>query len=180
MIKAVLWDFGGVLTTSPFEAFKKFEHENNLPENFIRMINATNPDTNAWARFERSEITIKEFDREFEQEARAAGHALRGLPVLGLLSGDLRPEMVEALRQCNEHFRTGCLTNNVNVGEEQSMKLSEERVAAFKEVLALFDVIVESSKMGVRKPDQRFTRWPARCSKYIPLRPFILTIWGST
>ena len=178
MIKAVLWDFGGVLTTSPFEGFKKFERENNLPEDFIRMINATNPDTNAWARFERSEITIKEFDREFEQEARAAGHALRGLPVLGLLSGDLRPEMVEALRQCNEHFRTGCLTNNVNVGAEQGMKLSEERGAAFKEVLALFDVVVESSKTGVRKPDQRFYEMACQMLKIHPTEAVYLDDLG--
>jgi putative hydrolase of the HAD superfamily len=156
MIKAVLWDFGGVLTMSPFEAFKKYEQKNKLPENFIRMINATNSDTNAWARLERSEITLEEFDREFEREARAAGHALRGLTVLGLLSGDLRPEMVEALRQCHEHFLTGCLTNNVHVSEERGMKLSEERGVAFKDVLSLFDVVVESSKLGVRKPDPRF------------------------
>ncbi len=156
MIKAVLWDFGGVLTTSPFEAFNKFERENNLPENFIRMINATNPDANAWARLERNEITLREFDREFEREAQTAGHSLRGLTVLGLLAGDLRPEMVAALHQCSECFLTGCLTNNINLGEAQGAQLPEERETTFKDVLALFDVVVESSKMGVRKPDQRF------------------------
>ena len=83
MIKAVLWDFGGVITTSPFEAFNKFERDHNLPENFIRMINATNPDTNSWARLERSEVTLEEFDREFERETREAGHPLRGITVIG-------------------------------------------------------------------------------------------------
>ena len=61
-IKAVFWDFGGVLTTSPFEAFNRFEQENHLPPNFIRMVNAANPDTNAWARLERSEISLEEFE----------------------------------------------------------------------------------------------------------------------
>ena len=156
MIKAVLWDFGGVLTTSPFEAFRKFEQDNNLPRDFIRMINATNPDNNAWARFERSEITLEAFDREFEEEARQAGCALRGITVLNLISGDLRPEMVEALRQCRKQFRTGCLTNNINAGEAPGMPLLEQRRTAFKEVFSLFDVVVESSKTGVRKPDPRF------------------------
>ncbi|UCE51046.1 MAG: hypothetical protein JSV31_17440 [Desulfobacterales bacterium] len=76
MIKAIFWDFGGVLTTGPFGAFKKFEHENNLPENFIRRVNATNADTNSWARLERGEISLEEFDREFEQETRLAAHPI--------------------------------------------------------------------------------------------------------
>ena len=95
MIKAIFWDFGGVLTTGPFGAFNRFEQENNLPQSFIRMINATNPDTNAWARLERSEISLEEFDREFEEETRNAGHAIGGLQVLQLIAGDLVPDMVK-------------------------------------------------------------------------------------
>ncbi len=168
MIKAVLWDFGGVITSSPFDAFKKFELDNNLPENFIRMINSTNPDTNAWARFEKSQITVEDFDREFEQETRAAGHTISGLTVLGLLSGDLRPEMVEALRRCSENFQTACLTNNVNVGEGQGVPLSQERMAGFQQVMQLFDLVIESSKVGVRKPDPRFYEMACEMLKISP------------
>ena len=62
MIKAVFWDFGGVITSSPFEAFNKYEKDNNLPSNFLRKINSTNPDDNAWAKLERSEVNLDEFD----------------------------------------------------------------------------------------------------------------------
>ena len=54
MIKAVLWDFGGVITSSPFEAFNRYELSNDIPRDFIRSVNATNPDSNAWAKFESS------------------------------------------------------------------------------------------------------------------------------
>ncbi|MDG1691887.1 MAG: HAD family hydrolase, partial [Alphaproteobacteria bacterium] len=89
--KAVLWDFGGVITSSPFEAFAFYEKQHGLPENFIRGINATDPDTNAWARFERSDIDAARFDTAFLKEAEARGHAVRGSDVLALLAGSIRP-----------------------------------------------------------------------------------------
>jgi len=156
MIKAIFWDFGGVLTTGPFGAFKRFEQENNLPENFIRMVNATHPDTNAWARLERGEISLEEFDRAFEQETRHAGHPIGGLQVLQLIAGDLVPDMVEVLRRCKQHFRNACLTNNMNIGDHDGDQLAGERAAEFQKVMELFDYVVESSKVGVRKPDPRF------------------------
>ena len=52
MFSAVLWDFGGVFTTSPFENFAAFEASRGLPKDFIRGVNSTNPDTNAWAQLE--------------------------------------------------------------------------------------------------------------------------------
>jgi putative hydrolase of the HAD superfamily len=156
MINAIFWDFGGVLTTGPFGAFKRFEQENNLPKNFIRMVNAANPDTNAWARLERSEISLEEFDREFEHETRLAGHPIGGFKILQLIAGDLIPDMVEVLRQCKQHFRNACLTNNINFGDYDGDELSGERAAEFQKVMELFDYVVESSKVGVRKPDPRF------------------------
>jgi putative hydrolase of the HAD superfamily len=156
MIKAIFWDFGGVLTTGPFGAFKRFEQENGLPENFIRMVNATDPDTNAWARLERSEIGLEEFDREFEKETRAAGHPIGGFEVLQLIAGDPVPDMIEVLRQCRQHYPNACLTNNINLGDQDGDDLAGDRAGEFKNVMALFDYVVESSKVGVRKPDPRF------------------------
>lgn len=153
MIKAVLWDLGGVITTSPFEAFRRYEIRNGLPEDFIRSVNASDRDVNAWARFERSEISLEEFDRDFERETRLAGHPVRGIAVLELLSGDIRPEMVEALRRCGERYRTGCLTNNVNMGGPDGQAQGSERAQALRFVMDLFDVVIESSKVGLRKPD---------------------------
>ena len=112
-VEAVIWDFGGVFTTSPFEAFNRYEAKRGLPKDLIRGINATNPHENAWALFERAEIDARGFDLKFAEEAAALGHEVRGADVLPLLSGDVRPRMVEALRTCKQHFKVGCITNNM-------------------------------------------------------------------
>src|SRR4249920_2482201 len=112
MIEAVIWDFGGVLTTSPFEAFSRFESERGLPADIIRRTNAANHLENAWAKFERAEVDIEAFDGLFAAESRALGADVRGTDVLPLLSGDLRPEMVEALKRIKAKFRTGCITTD--------------------------------------------------------------------
>ncbi|MEE4301859.1 MAG: HAD-IA family hydrolase [Pseudomonadales bacterium] len=154
-LQAILWDFGGVLTTSPFEAFARYEAERGLPRDFIRGINATNPTDNAWARFESSRIGIDEFDEAFREEARAQGHDVPGRDVLALLSGDVRPRMVAVLEQCKAHFRCACLTNNVKSGRGPGMATDEARASAVAEVMAKFDLVVESSVEGVRKPEPR-------------------------
>lgn len=146
-IRAVLFDFGGVLSTSPFESFARYERERGLPDGHLRTVNSTSPDTNAWARLERAEIDLAGFDAAFADESEALGHRVPGADVLGLLAGDLRPEMIEAVRRCGEHHRTALLTNNV-VGTMDDARIGE--------LLALFDVVVESSVVGVRKPEPRF------------------------
>jgi len=146
-IAAVLFDFGGVITTSPFEAFARYESDHGLPPDFLRTVNATDPDTNAWARLERSEIDLAGFDRAFGDESERLGHRVRGADVLGLLSGDLRPEMVRAVEVIAARMKTGLLTNNV-IGMDPS--------GAIADVVAHFDVVIESSVVGVRKPDPAF------------------------
>ncbi|MCF8469791.1 MAG: HAD-IA family hydrolase [Parvibaculum sp.] len=155
MVEAVIWDFGGVLTTSPFEAFNRYEMEKGLPRDFIRGINATNPDTNAWALFERSECTLEDFDRLFAEESHAMGNRVPGRDIIELLSGDIRPEMVTALRRCKERVKVGCITNNVSAGEGAGMARSAGKAAAVQDVMALFDHVIESSRVGIRKPDPR-------------------------
>ena len=154
-IEAILWDFGGVFTTSPFEAFNRFEVAHNLPEDFIRRVNSTNPTTNAWAQFESNAVTVERFDQLFEQESESLGHSVRGMHVLELLSGELRPRMIGVLKKCKQHFKVGCITNNMKSGEGPSMAKDEAKVAASQSVMALFDVIVESSVEGIRKPNPR-------------------------
>ena len=153
--QAVLWDFGGVILTSPFEAFRTYEREAGLPEDFIRMLNARNPDANAWAKMERSEVGLAEFVALFEAEAAAHGHKLDGWRVLKAISGDIRPQMVEALRRCKASFKVACITNNMKHGEGPGMARSPEQAAAVAEVMTLFEHVVESSKLGFRKPDPR-------------------------
>jgi putative hydrolase of the HAD superfamily len=155
MIEAVIWDFGGVLTTSPFEAFARFETERRLPADIIRRTNASNHLENAWAKFERAEVDIEAFDRLFAAESLALGAEVRGKDVLPLLSGDLRPEMVEALRRVAANFKTGCITNNLPANAIGSLGGRSIYVA---EVMALFDHVIESAKIGLRKPDPRIYR----------------------
>lgn len=155
MVEAVIWDFGGVLTTSPFEAFARYERERGLPTDLIRRVNSTNPDTNAWARFERSEIDPAAFDALFAAECAALGHDVRGAEILGLLSGDIRPRVVAALKACKARFKVGCITNNVNTGAGAGMARSVEKARDVESVMALFDHVIESSRLGIRKPDPR-------------------------
>jgi len=145
MIRAVLWDFGGVITTSPFESFARYERENGLPANFIRGLNAANHHENAWAKLERSDVGFDEFCALYEAEAVAAGHAIDARAVLACLAGDVRPQMIEALHAIKRNgLKQGCLTNNFNAMTREGP------------ILEVFDAIVESSRVGVRKPEPRF------------------------
>ncbi len=152
MIEAVIWDFGGVITSSPFEAFARFEAEHGLPKDIIRRTNTVNHLENAWAKFERAEIGIETFDELFASESHALGAEVRGRDVVALLSGDLRPEMIEALRRVKASFRTGCITNNLPAN---AMGSKGGRSLYIAEVMTLFDHIIESAKIGLRKPDPR-------------------------
>ena len=155
MIEAVIWDFGGVLTTSPFEAFARFEKERGLPADIIRRTNAANHFENAWAKFERAEVDLAAFDELFAAESLALGAEVRGRDVVPLLSGDPRPEMVEALRRVKQRFKTGCITNNLPANAIGS---TGGRALYVAETMALFDHVIESAKIGLRKPDPRIYR----------------------
>ena len=157
MIKAVFWDFGGVITSSPFDSFNVFEESQNLPKDIIRTINSTNPDNNAWAKLERSEIDQEEFDSLFEFESQEFGFSIRGKEVLTLLKGQIRPEMVKALRKIKNKLVQGCLTNNIQSNDNQEIQKENTSISrAHQEVMGLFDFVFESSKENVRKPDPRF------------------------
>lgn len=155
----VIFDFGGVITSSPFEAFNRLEDERGLPRDIIRRINALERDGNAWARFERAEIDAATFDAIFADEARALGHDLRGEDVLAVLAGDVRPEMVAALDWLKANgYRIGCITNNVPSGNGAGMARTAEKAAAIAAILTRFDCVIESSKVGIRKPDPAIYR----------------------
>ncbi len=155
VVEAVLWDFGGVITSSPFDAFNRLEAERGLPKDFVRRVNTVNPDDNAWARLERSELSAEEFDEAFAAEAEALGHRIAGRDILAVLSGDVRPRVVSALKACKARFKVGCITNNAPTGKGAGMASSEDKARQVAEILTLFDHVLESSKAGVRKPDPR-------------------------
>lgn len=152
---SIFWDFGGVITSSPFEAFNKFEKENKLPENFLRKVNSTNPENNAWALLEQSKINQEEFDKLFFQESSQLGHGVAGLKVLNLLEGDLRMGMVNVIRKLNKlGFTQACLTNNFIPSDENQPDMID--LDKKTEVFDLFDFVFESKEIGLRKPDQAF------------------------
>jgi len=165
----VIFDFGGVITSSPFEAFNWMEAERGLPHDLVRRINAANPDGNAWALFERAEIDAATFDALFAEEARALGHDLPGRDVLALLSGDIRPAMVAALDRLKfRGYRIGCITNNVPSGHGAQMSSTTDKAAAIAAILARFDHVVESSKVGIRKPDPAIYRMACAALGVVP------------
>ena len=159
-VHAVVFDLGGVITDSPLHAFTVYEREAGLPEGLIRRLNSTNPDTNAWARYERNELDVDGFSAVFEEEARAAGHRVEAARVLAALHGELRPEMVAAVRRLKDAgLPLGLLSNNV---------APMERTGDLGELLALFDAVVESSVEGVRKPEPEiYERALARLSSAV-------------
>lgn len=154
--KAILWDFGGVITSSPFEAFARFEERRGLPAGFVRRVNAVDPDHNAWAQLERADIDTDMFDRLFRAEAMALGHDVRGADILPLLSGSIRPRMVAALdRLLAAGYRIACITNNVRAGQQAMIPGSAGQSAEVAAILSRFELVIESAKTGLRKPDPR-------------------------
>ncbi len=145
--KAIIWDFGGVITSSPFDAFNEFEEVNGLPKDIIRTINSENPDINAWAQFESNNITIDQFDDLFLKEAKAKGFDIKGRDIIKLLKGSIRENMVSFLRELKSDFKLGCITNNVKPS------LEENTDNETKEAMSIFDHVIESSIVGIRKPN---------------------------
>ena len=167
MIKAVFWDFGGVITSSPFESFNKYETEKNLPKDFLRLINSTNSDSNAWAKLERSEVDLDEFNDLFLDESRKLGHPIPGKEVIALLKGEVRPQMISALKSIKDRLVLACLTNNIQAMDKEF----EGNVSAsgkHDEIMQLFDFVIESSKVNVRKPDPDFYLLACKKAKISP------------
>ena len=144
-VTAVVFDLGGVLTESPMTAFAAYEAEAGLPDGLVRRLNSIDPDTNAWARYERGQLDEAGFRAAFEAEAAAAGHTVDAGRVLTALAAELRPAMVDAVRRLRDAgVPLALLSNNV---------APMPRTGRLGELLELFDAVVESSVEGVRKPE---------------------------
>ncbi|MDQ1435103.1 MAG: putative hydrolase of the superfamily [Actinomycetota bacterium] len=149
--RAVIFDLGGVVFPSPFEAFDAYDHGNDLKKGTTRSLIRTSSETGAWAALERGELTMDEFVTSLEAEALAAGFRLDARRLMGLIGSSLgpRPEMTRAIERIRASgLRTGALTNNwADEGTRSSPSELRET--------GLFDVIVESAVEGLRKPDPR-------------------------
>jgi putative hydrolase of the HAD superfamily len=142
----VLFDVGGVVVDSPLHVIARYEAELGLPANAInRAVVASGP-TGAWSRLERGELTLDEFCAPFEADCRAAGVTIDAALMMGRIAeaAKPRPRMVEAIRRLRAGgLRVGALTNNW------------KRDGVTSPVRDHFDVFVESSVVGMRKPDPR-------------------------
>ena len=98
MIRAVLWDFGGVILSSPFEAFSALRAASTgSRRDFIRAVNATDPDANAWARSSAASSTATSSTPRSPTSRRRSATSRRAPTCSALLAGEVRPEMVVAL-----------------------------------------------------------------------------------
>ena len=150
--RAVIFDLGGVVLDSPLHAIAAYERELGIPAGFVnRVVVDTGPD-GAWSRLERGELSRRAFEETFEAECRAAGHGLSAATMMEriALCGP-RPRMLRAIRTIRASGRrVAALTNNwahEGGGGSETDALREH-----------FDVFVESSKLGLRKPDPRIYR----------------------
>lgn len=175
---SIFWDFGGVITSSPFEAFNLFEKENNVPLDFIRKVNSTNPFNNAWAQLEQSKISLKEFDLLFAKESKQLGREILGREVLSLLQGTIRPRIVAAIKKFKElGFLQACLTNNFDSGDRDISALDDKNDERLK-IMDLFDFVIESKEVGVRKPSDEFYELALTKTKAIPEKTIFLDDLG--
>lgn len=155
-VHAVLFDFGGVVLSSPIDGFLAYEASAGLPRGFLQRINMTNPDTNAWACMERGEISEDEFYRRFEAEAVALGHALDARAALAQLTGEVQPIMLDAIKSLRSRYTVACLTNNMTIGHGTAMASTPEKSAEISNAMALFEHVIESRVIGARKPEPKF------------------------
>jgi len=147
-IEAVIFDMGGVVLGSPLAAIARYERESGLPAGAVNRVVAAAGEAGAWARLERGELTAEAFCAPFEADCRAAGVTLDARRLMAAMAEATapRPRMLEAIRRIRSRgLGTAALTNNwVRDGERVAARLRDR-----------FDVFVESSVVGLRKPDPR-------------------------
>jgi putative hydrolase of the HAD superfamily len=140
---AVLFDFSGVLTTSPWPALAE-----SGGGDLELVVGPYHEDTDhPWHRLERGEITLETWLTEVQALAASTG-ATFDLAPLQRLFGELQVHddvvaHIVALR--SDGYRTALITNNVAEGSN-----------AWRSLVAvddLFDVVVDSSSVGMRKPN---------------------------
>lgn len=147
--KAVLFDLGGVVFDSPFEAMAQYEAERHMPPGSInRVISETGPD-GAWARNERGEVTLGEFLAGFQAELDAAGLDADAGELMARIREALRPRpaMFRAIRRIREEgLWAVAVTNNWREDDGTTSAVGLDRH---------FDEVIESAVTGMNKPDPR-------------------------
>jgi epoxide hydrolase-like predicted phosphatase len=150
-IRAVLFDFGGVFTPSPFAVFEEAAAELGAEADRVLglVFGPYDQDTDhPWHRLERGELALGDAREEIMALASGAGLALDPLLILGRMAkgGGLRDPVVAATRALRANgLLTALVTNN-----------AREFRAGWRGLLPLadlFDAVIDSSEVGMRKPD---------------------------
>jgi epoxide hydrolase-like predicted phosphatase len=150
-IEAVLWDYGGVFTPSPFAAAGAYAATLGVePPVLIEVVfGAYDSDSDhVWHRLERGELPFPDALAEIARAAEAAGFRFEAAEMFASMRGDDvdRAIVVEAVRGVRARgIRTAIVTNNIReYGDAWRGQLPVDE---------LFDTIVDSSHEGVRKPN---------------------------
>ena len=148
-LKAAIFDIGGVLTVSPVDRITAFAAEHNISDSARMAIFAHGE--SIWSRFERSELSRDQFAAEFDTVVTADGGAVTGSAFMEwFFQGfEPRPEIIAVVEYLRGRVKLGAITNNVARDEPA------ERRTAGLDIQRLFDVVVESAIVGLRKPDPR-------------------------
>jgi len=141
--RAVIFDLGGVVLDSPFDAIATFERERGIPGGFVNRVIVDTGCAGAWSNLERGHFSLEEFFAPFERDCADAGHRLDARALMERIFGGLepRPVMLEAIRRIRSRGLTAAaLTNNW-------------RGDSSHELVGYFDYFIESSVVGLHKPD---------------------------
>ncbi|MEB2284828.1 MAG: HAD family phosphatase [Myxococcales bacterium] len=153
-VRAVLFDFGGVFMESPFAAVRAFGARLGLdPGRALELIfGPYDRDTDhPWHRLERGEVSLLEARRAI-MELGAPEHRVDLFEALGSLRDTtVREDVIALAREVRAGgVRTAIVTNNV--------REFGDGWRAMLPVGELFDAVVDSAHVGVRKPDPRIFR----------------------
>ncbi|XP_076453379.1 acyl-CoA dehydrogenase family member 10-like [Babylonia areolata] len=176
--KAVIFDMGGVVVPSPFALFQAMEKLAEMPQGAIVEVIKKGGMDGAWGLLEQGKFTLSEFVSAFNKEvSKEAGRDVDLSPLMdglrGMVKVDPFPEMVDAI-QCvrAEGLKTALLTNNWYTDEAKS-----ESLVPFSQ--ALFDVVTESCRVGVRKPHPDIYRHCLESLQVAPQEAIFLDDIGS-
>ena len=154
--RAVIFDLGGVVLGSPLHAINRYERHLGIPKNAINRVVAATAPSGAWSRLERGELSMEGFFPAFEADCSAASYEICARTMFEWMAAESVPReaMLTAIRRIRDSgLRTAALTNNWSRADGPDE--SESSVDVTRALRARFDVFVESSVEGLRKPDPR-------------------------
>lgn len=152
---AVLFDLGGVVLGSPLQAIRAYAESLGFEPDAINRVVARTAPNGAWSRLERGEIVLDAFFADFEGDCRDAGLAIDARAMMQRMAGATapRPAMLTAIARLRDSgFKTGALTNNWAHADGDGQRDGTRALRGH------FDVFVESSVEGLRKPDPAIYR----------------------